>query len=197
VGAAPRTLQTIAGGTQTINAGTANNTTINSGEQDVGPNGIAENTTIAGGLMHVMAGAGTGGTSITFSSLGTLVIDQPVSGSTSLPAQLVGLQLYDKIDLAGLPFVSGANFTLSTDHSQLTVTSESNSETFSLMNDSAIAFSVKPDGNGGTDLAAIPVGYHYVVAEAFSVNTIANGTPAVVDVTVKFRNDGYSCQRSA
>jgi serralysin len=112
-----------------------------------------------------------------------LEIDQPISGSTSFAAQLVGVQLYDTIDLTDLPFVSGANYTLPMSPSELIVTSGSNSETFSLLSDTVTKFSVADDGNGGTDVTAIPLNYVYFKVKAEATLIVPNGTSAVLDVT--------------
>jgi autotransporter passenger strand-loop-strand repeat protein len=205
---------TIDGGTQTINFGTAMSTTINSGEQDVGlfsggqniaentmiigglqvvgPNGIADSTTIAGGTMHVMAGGVTEGL-INFAGGGTLVIDQPVSGSTSFATPLVDVQAFvDTIDLTGLPFVTGATAVLSSSglHQTLTVTSGNNSETFTLQNLdlSVTGFEVTQDLSGGTEVVA----FHplfvaktlaptlFLQAPALQASATPNGTSALV-----------------
>jgi autotransporter passenger strand-loop-strand repeat protein len=205
---------TIAGGTQRIDFGTAMSTTINSGEQDVGlfsnaqniaentviiggfqvvgPNGIADNTTIEGGTMHVMAG-GVTETAITFMGGGTLVIDQSVSGSTSFATPLVTFQAFvDTIDLTGLPFVTGAAAMLSGSGSQqtLTVTSGSNSETFTLqsLDPTVTEFKVTQDLSGGTEVVAShPLSlfkatlqltlFHVAAQQSLA---IANGTSALV-----------------
>ena len=214
IGGGTANLTTIDGGTQTILAGTAMNTTINSGEQDVvpfvagtadfteiigglqvvGPNGIAENTTIAGGVMEVMAGGGTGGTPINFAGTGKLIVDQPVFGQTSFATPLDGVQQGDFVDLTGLPFVTGATVQLSPDHSQLTVISGDgiDMETFTLgnLNSNVMGFEVGEDLNGGTEIEAVnfnPSSFTkpVVLAPALPHQTLTfvPGTVVFVDVT--------------
>jgi len=207
IGGGTANLTTIDGGTQTILAGTAMNTTINSGEQDVvpfvvgtaentqiiggfqvvGSNGIADNTTIEGGTMHVMAGGVTNGT-ITFAG-GLLVIDQPVSGSTSFATPLVGVQaLVDSIDLTGLPFSTGATAVLSPDRSQLTVTSGNNSETFTLQNldPSVTGFETAPENpadptHSGTEVMAVELS---TITKAVAP-VVWNNLPRGFDIALK------------
>ena len=178
---------TINGGEQDVLVGIAENTTIIGGAQVVGSNGIAENTTIEGGIMHVMAGGVTEG-NITFAGIGMLVIDQPVSSPTSFATPLVGVQPHDTFDLTGLPFAPGATAVLS--DSQLTVSSGNDSETFTLqnLNPSVTEFLAASDNNGGTEVTAVDFlplprpRLTYDIAIAGTVNTVPNGTTAVVDV---------------
>jgi autotransporter passenger strand-loop-strand repeat protein len=177
-GSGVATHTTINGGMQTIYAGTATETTINSGEQDVGSSaqnggnpviaetteiigglqlvaGLAENTTIVGGTMEMTASGGTNGTPITFAGIGTLLIDQPVSGTAAFASPLAGVQFGDTVDLAGLPFVTGATAAFTAN--SLTVTSGTNSETFTLqtLDPNVTGFVTTPDSNGGTDVMAV------------------------------------------
>jgi hypothetical protein len=113
----------------------------------------------------------------------------PVSGSTSFATPLVGVQPNDIIDLTGLPFVPVTGATAVLSGSQLTVTSGSNSETFTLQNldPSVTGFLAASDNNGGTEVTAVNfVSLTHTVYKVVAPHltfTAAPGTPTVATLT--------------
>jgi hypothetical protein len=111
-----------------------------------------------------------------------------LSGTTSFAAPLAGVQPFDKFDLTGLPFVPVTGATAVLSGSQLTVSSGSNSETFTLqnLNPSVTEFLAASDNNGGTEVTAVDFPIHFaaklLIAPPHTALIVPNGTTALVAV---------------
>ncbi len=181
---------TINGGEQYVysnlnSPGMATDTTINGGDEVVASGGTATNTTISRGLLDLQAGAITSGV-ITFAGIGTLEIDQSVSGAMSFATPLVNIMGGDTIDLTGLGFATGSTATVS--GSQLTVSNGTASEIFMLTTPDTTTFWVSEDISGGTlvTAVAVPANANFITLPSSStgnLGTIGGNGPTVIDAS--------------
>ena len=102
--------------------------------------------------MELLAGALATG-SIKFGGVGTLQIDQTITGQQVFATPLAHIMAGDVIDLTGLTFVAGHTPLVSGSH--LTISNGTASEQFTLQTPQTTNFSEASDGYGGTLVTAL------------------------------------------
>jgi len=107
---------------------------------------------------------------ISFAGVGTLEIDQTVSGTMSFTTPVVNIMAGDTVDLTGLAFAPGATASFNSATNLLTVTSGNAIFTLTLASPGITNFSAVKDGSGGTKVEGAIIG--------------SNGKSAVLDGSV-------------
>ena len=148
------------GAAQVVSGGTAYDTVVNCGGTETveaaypfgGGEGVAYDTTIAGGtLVLAFGGAISGG--VSFSGSGG-VLD--ISGATlTADTAITGFAAGDAIDLESVQFTSGTSVSLS--GAVLSIADGGNGVSLDLTGDAGAVFEVSADGRGGTEITVAPL----------------------------------------